>query len=143
MKRISRIALGLVVGLGLIQLVSFERTNPPVTGEIKAPDDVKPLLERACYDCHSNQTVWPWYSRIAPGSWLMHRDVTEGRKELNFSEWASFTPERRQKKHKEMAEELEDGGMPPWFYLPLHSAAKLTPEERARLVAWAKGPVSD
>ena len=75
-----------------MQLVSFERTNPPVTGEIKAPGDVKPLLERACYDCHSNQTVWPWYSRIAPGSWLMHRDVIEGRKELNFSEWASLYP---------------------------------------------------
>lgn len=140
MKLGTRIALGLVAGAGLMQLVSFERTNPPVTGEVPAPAEVKPLLQRACYDCHSNQTVWPWYSRVAPASWLLHRDVVVGRKELNFSEWGQYTPERKAKKQKEMLHELEEGAMPPWFYLPLHAEAKLSADEKATLLAWLKGP---
>jgi cytochrome c551/c552 len=144
MGRRVKLALGgLVAVLVLMQVVRFEHTNPPVTGEVKAPDDVKALLKRACWDCHSNETVWPWYSQVAPGSWLIANDVKDGRKHLNFSEWGTYPVERRTKKQAEVADEVEEGGMPPWFYLPLHAEAKLTDAEKQKLIAWSKGPVSE
>ena len=80
MNWFGKAALGAGGVAVLIQLVSFERTNPPVTGEVEAPPEVKALLKRACFDCHSHDTTWPWYSKVAPVSWLVHRDVVEGRK---------------------------------------------------------------
>ena len=138
MTWLGKAALG-ALGVGvLIQLVTFERTNPPVEGEVEAPAEVKTLLRRACYDCHSNETVWPWYSQVAPASWLLHRDVVEGRRHLNFSTWTKLAPDRQAKKLDEVVDELGEGGMPPWFYLPLHSEAKLTPAEKDALVQWAR-----
>ncbi len=95
--------------------------------------------QRACYDCHSNETVWPWYSQIAPFSWLLAWDVQEGRKELNFSRWNRYSPKERAKKVKESWEEIEEGEMPPWFYLPLHPEARLSAEDRAVVQEWARG----
>ena len=146
MNWLGKAALGAGGVAVLIQLVSFDRTNPPVTGEVEAPAEVKALLSRACYDCHSNQSVWPWYSKVAPVSWLVHRDVTEGRKHLNFSTWTQVSPERKAKKLGEVVEELQDGEMPPWFYLPMHPEAKLTPAEQETLIRWAKaaaGPAAE
>ena len=78
-----------LVALGVIllaaQLVPVDRSNPPVQGEVAAPSEVRAILRRACYDCHSNAVRWPWYGRVAPVSWLLERDVREGRKEVNFS----------------------------------------------------------
>lgn len=142
MKRLTQVLVGVPLAFGLMQLVSFDRTNPPVTGEIHAPPAVMQLLRRACYDCHSNETSWPWYSRIAPASWLLHRDVVEGRKHLNFSEWASVPADKRARRMKGIVEEVSEGDMPPWFYLPLHVAAHLTDEERQTLETWAKGSMS-
>ena len=89
-KIVLWVVVALIVGFGLIQLVPYGRdhTNPPVTSE-PAWDSpqTKALAQKACFDCHSNETVWPWYSSIAPGSWLIYRDVVEGRGNLNFSEW--------------------------------------------------------
>lgn len=132
----------LVAGVGLlvaIQLVRFERTNPPVTGEIDAPADVKAVLRRACYDCHSNETVWPWYSQVAPPSWLLHRDVVVGRKHLNFSEWASLPADKQAKKLREIKKEVASGDMPMPIYLPLHPSAKLTPADAKLVTDWAEG----
>jgi hypothetical protein len=144
MNRRVKLALGgLLGGFVLMQAVRFEHTNPPVTGDVRAPPDVKALLKRACYDCHSNETTWPWYSQVAPASWLIARDVIDGRKHLNFSEWGTWPEARRAKKQAECAEEVEDGEMPPFFYTPLHGDSKLTAIEKARLVEWAKGPVSE
>jgi hypothetical protein len=86
------------------------------------------LAKRACYDCHSNETAWPWYSRIAPVSWLTGRDVRQGRSRLNFSEWNDPLDQA-----DDGSEEVQAGNMPPWFYLPMHPEARLTPEERAAL----------
>jgi hypothetical protein len=138
MTWLGKAALGVGAVAVLIQLVSFERTNPPVEGEVDAPPEVKALLKRACYDCHSNETEWPWYTKVAPMSWLVYRDVVEGRKELNFSTWTKVAPERKAKKLSGVVDEVSEGEMPPWFYLPLHPHAKLTPEEQQVLVAWAK-----
>ena len=98
------------------------------------------MLHRACYDCHSNETKWPWYSEIAPASWLLHRDVVVGRRKLNFSEWGATTPDKRAKRQKECGEQVHSGEMPPWFYLPPHPEAKLSAADEALVEAWAKGP---
>lgn len=127
---------GAVALLVLAQALRFEHTNPPVEGDITAPADVRTLLRRACYDCHSNETVWPWYAHVAPASWLLAHDVSEGRDELNFSRWARYQPARRLKKLKESAEEIAEGGMPPWYYRLMHPEARLSDPERERLRTW-------
>jgi Haem-binding domain len=88
-KWIAGGAVALLVALGAIQLVPVDTSNPPVTADVPASAAVKGILRRGCCDCHSNETQWPWYGRIAPVSWLLARDVREGRAELNFSTWTS------------------------------------------------------
>jgi hypothetical protein len=133
MRRARLVALALV-GVGLaIQLVPYGRshTNPEVEREPDWDDPrTRQLFFRVCKDCHSNQTDWPWYSFVAPASWLVQHDVDEGRSHFNVSEWG------RKKNHgDEAADLLRKGEMPPWFYLPAHPEARLSAEERAELVA--------
>ena len=130
LKKLLWILLGLMV---LIQLVPYGRShaNPAVAKE--APWDgaqTKALVRRACYDCHSNETAWPWYANVAPVSWLIQRDVNEGRSKLNFSEW-----NREQRRAKDVAASIQEGEMPMSIYLPLHPAARLTPAETEALLA--------
>lgn len=125
-----------VAGLG-IQLVPVERTNPPITQTIDAPANVMAILRRACFDCHSNETVWPWYSYVAPVSWLVASDVDEGREELNFSQWDAYTPDRAAHKIEECGEEVAEGEMPLWFYLPTHPEARLSKADIDTIVAWS------
>lgn len=87
------------------------------------------LAVRACYDCHSNESRWPWYSNVAPVSWLVQSDVAEGRQAMNFSEW-----NRPQKEASEAAEATANQEMPPAIYVPLHAESRLSPAERERLV---------
>jgi Haem-binding domain len=128
-----------------VQLVPLERINlflppsplsPPSTGDIAAPPQIEALLARACYDCHSNRTKWPWYSRVAPVSWLVVRDVALGRKELNFSEWRSYYPQTRRRKLQWMGRVLRERSMPPWAYRLMHPGARLNGAERAMLDRW-------
>jgi hypothetical protein len=121
-----------------IQAIPVERNNPPVTERIEAPPEVQTLLRRACMDCHSNETFWPWYSGVAPISWLTARDVREGREHLNLSTWDRYDAGERAELFDEMAEVVEEGEMPMKMYLPLHPEARLTAEERALLVRWAR-----
>jgi hypothetical protein len=123
--------------LVVAQLVPIDRTNPPVEADVGAPPEVDRVLRAACYDCHSNQTVWPWYSRAAPVSWLLAYDVREGRKELNFSTWQRYDARRRQKKLRETVETLKEGEMPPWYYAMVHPEARLAEADRQALLAWA------
>jgi hypothetical protein len=126
------VVAGIVV-FGLIQLVPYGRnhTNPPVVQEIQWDlPETRALAQRACFDCHSNETVWPWYSSIAPSSWLLAMDVAEGRDHMNFSEWGS-----RPQSADEIARELERRSMPPGRYLALHPEARLSDAEIAQLVA--------
>jgi len=130
-KVLLRASLVLVVVLLLIQLVPYGRAhaNPLVTGE-PAWDSprTRELAARACFDCHSNETRWPWYSQVAPLSWLVQHDVVEGRSQMNLSEW-----DRSHGEGDEAADVLAEGEMPPWFYLPLHGEARLSDAERAEL----------
>jgi hypothetical protein len=134
----AKIALGVFAVLGLLQVVRFDRTNPPVTADLQAPPDVERVLRRSCYDCHSNETVWPWYSAVAPMSWLLHHDVTAGRDLLNFSEWGALPPQEQAKERREIVESVQEGEMPPWYYVvPMHPSARLTPAETGLLERWA------
>lgn len=131
------VVLGLVVAFVAIQFVPVDWSNPPVSAEVPAPPEARALLRRACYDCHSHETVWPWYSKVAPVSWLIARDVRKGRDELNFSTWDRYTTKQQVKKLKESWEEVAEGEMPPWFYLPVHRDAALSVEDGAILRKWA------
>lgn len=137
MKRGAKLGLGAVAALALAQLVRFPHENPPITSEIAAPPEVLTVLRRSCWDCHSNESVWPWYSQVAPASWLVYRDVVEGRRHLNFSEWDRVPDAKRTKKIRGSAKLAGSGEMPPWFYLPLHSAARLGDADKKVLSDWA------
>jgi hypothetical protein len=128
----------LIIAVVGIQFVPVERTNPQVTGEIEAPAEVIDILRRSCYDCHSNETVWPWYSRVAPLSWKIVHDVDEGREEMNFSEWSGFSERKRAKEIHEIWEEVSEGEMPLWYYTPLHPEAELSAADKETLDKWAE-----
>ena len=131
-KIVLGVLLGLIVGGILIQFLPYghDHTNPPVTGEPQWDShQTRDLVTRACYDCHSNQTTWPWYSNIAPVSWLIQHDVEEGRSRLNFTEWNTA---RREVDN--VAGQVQRGAMPQGYYVMLHPAANLTPAEKQALV---------
>lgn len=132
-------ALGaVVVGVG-IQFVPVKEigNNPPHRYKMDAPPEVEVILRRACFDCHSNETKWPIYSRVAPGSWLMARDIHNGRNHLNFSEWADVDDDERQDDLENCWEQVESGAMPKWFYIfPFHRDAKLSDGDKALLKAF-------
>ena len=121
-----------------IQFFTVERTNPPILGEIEAPKDVLTILRRACYDCHSNETAWPWYSYVAPISWLVESDVKVGRGHVNFSSWDEYSEKLRNLKRYKIGKEVESGEMPLWFYVPLHSEAKLSQSDIDLIIAWSE-----
>jgi len=135
---ITRIAIGLGVLFLAIQLVPVTRDNPPVEGEVPASPEVRALLERSCYDCHSRKSEWPWYSRVAPVSWLVARDVHEARKELDFTAWDTYSEKKKSKKLGEVWEEVDEGNMPLWFYVPLHPEARLSDTDLALLRDWTR-----
>ena len=141
-KLIRALKFGAIALLGLLVLAQFvpvDRTNPPVVEEIDAPVEVRAVLERACYDCHSNETVWPAYSYVAPVSWLVARDVHEGREHLNYSEWHRYSAEERLELTEETWEEIAEGEMPMGPYVLLHPEAQLSAEDRALLRSWTLG----
>ena len=126
-----------------IQFKPVDRSNPPITMDIAAPPAVDAILRQSCYDCHSNETRWPWYSYVAPVSWLVTKDVHDGRKHFNFSTWDDYDPEDRIDIIDEMYEEAEEGEMPLPIYLKMHSDAKLTPEDLQILNQWANGALGE
>jgi len=133
----KKILIGAVALFLLIQLIPFghDYTNPPVVAE-PAWDtpQTRTLFMRACGDCHSNETKWPWYSRVAPVSWLVAYDVDEGRESLNVSNWGH----QKRNKGYDAAEEVEEGDMPPAIYLPAHPEARLSADEKQTLIAGLK-----
>jgi hypothetical protein len=133
----TRVLLALAALLVLAQLVPVNRSNPAVEGEVPAPPEVRAILERSCYDCHSRKTRWPWYSRVAPFSWLVAYDVAEAREHLDFTAWDHYDAKDRRKHLDEAWEEVEEGEMPLWFYLPLHPDARLGDEDLEILRRWA------
>jgi hypothetical protein len=137
-KRISKwSAAVLIIALAAIQMVPVNRMNPPVETEVAAPGEVRLILRRACYDCHSNETVWPWYGRVAPMSWLVAYDVRKGREELNFSTWNRLGTREQTEAVRESWEKVEENEMPPWLYRLPHPGARLSSHDRSVLRAWS------
>lgn len=139
-KTAKRVLLFLVVVLVAIQLVPYGRAhdNPPVRREPAwASARTEELARAACYDCHSNQVAWPWYSHVAPASWLVESDVEEAREHLNFSEW-----DRPQRHADDAAEEVAEGEMPLWYYVLLHPRARLSDGERRELADGLKATLA-
>ena len=138
MKKLRVLVLLVAVTAVAIQFIPVTRTNPPVTGDIPAPPEIKTLLRNACYDCHSHETVWPWYSRVAPVSWLVASDVKEGREHLNLSMWSDYKPMKQNVLLAGAAEEIEKGEMPPLPYTWMHPNARLADAQKEQLTAWMK-----
>jgi hypothetical protein len=132
------VPIGLMLVFVLLQFIPVERSNPPVEAEIPAPSEVRDVLRRACYDCHSNESRWPWYAHVAPVSWLIAHDVEEARDHLNFSTWEAYDEDEQRDHIDAVWEEVESGEMPLWFYLPLHPEARLSAEDLERLKSWVE-----
>ena len=133
----KRVIIGVIivivlVGL-LIQLIPLpgRGNNPPVAAEPKWDSpQTRALVKRACFDCHSNETVWSWYSYVAPVSWLVYLDTMEGRSRMNFSDWNN-----RSRSANEVVRIIQESEMPPAIYLPMHPSAQLTSAEKQQLIA--------
>ncbi len=143
MKKVLKYALMVIaVGLVVIQFINRpEKINEPVSeNDIIENLNVNPemagMLKAACYDCHSNQPKYPWYASVAPISWEIAEHIEEGRDELNFSEWATFTARRRDHKLEEIIELVESGEMPMPNYVRMHSEAKLSSDQVEMLKNW-------
>ena len=139
-------------GFGLLALVALQFANPPhlnppvvpghdLLASNSPPPSVAALLKNSCYDCHSFETKWPWYSYIAPLSWSVARDVEAARANLNFSDWPHDDARRARKRWRHIADEVQSGEMPLSSYTWLHRQARLNAQQRAELVKWAEEQV--
>jgi hypothetical protein len=129
----------IIIALIGIQFIEVEKTNPPVAGEIQTPQDVMKILRKSCYDCHSNTTEWPWYSDVAPVSWLISDDVISGRKHLNFSEWEKYNDVRKEKKLESIWEEINTDEMPIKAYRYVHPGSELDFNQKGIVKKWITG----
>jgi Haem-binding domain len=145
-KRIRILIIAGVAGFALLQVFPAKvigvhtediGTNPPERFALDAPPEVAAILRRSCYDCHTHETKWPLYARLAPGSWLMARDVHNGRNHLNFSKWGGVDEDERKDDLENCWEQVESGAMPKWFYVyPLHLGARLSDADKALLKSY-------
>jgi Haem-binding domain len=138
----------LLVLFAAIQLVRPERSNPAsdpgkaMAAHLAVPSHVASIFDRSCRDCHSHQTSWPWYSQVAPASWLVAHDVEEGREHLNFSTWADLGALDQRKTLEEICKEVRKGGMPIKLYLIVHRDAALTPSDVDALCGWTAAAIA-
>jgi hypothetical protein len=143
MSLIKKILLGLIIVFIVIQFIRPARnmTNQVQQGDIgrliAVPENIHSLLKRSCYDCHSNNTRYPWYAGIQPAGWYLAHHVKEGKAELNFNEFASYSRRRQLSKLKSIASSIKDGTMPLPSYTLIHGDAKLSNDEKALLINWA------
>jgi hypothetical protein len=137
------VVLAIGILLGAAQFYRPARTNPPIDPklELKATLPMDPVVEevfsRSCDDCHSSRTVWPWYSRVAPASWLIVSDVNRGRNELNFSNWGAYSRADREKRLSEICKEMSEGEMPGLPYLLLHPRAAANKADIGAVCRWS------
>ncbi|MBI2280506.1 MAG: heme-binding domain-containing protein [Bacteroidetes bacterium] len=140
----KKIALGFIALLVIIQFIRIDKTNPAIVKEndfisiTNPPEHIQQMLKASCYDCHSNESTYPWYTNVAPISWWVKQHINEAREELNFSEWGTFNVKRQKHKLEEGAEMIEEGEMPMSSYTLIHDNAKLSDTQKAELIAWFK-----
>ncbi|NPD44608.1 MULTISPECIES: heme-binding domain-containing protein [unclassified Lentimicrobium] len=144
MKFLRILFILLITAFVVIQFVGIEKTNPEFDSSSdfivmeNPPEDVAQMLRSSCYDCHSNETIWPWYSNIAPVSWMLEEHVEDGRDNINLNFWGEIDLEDRAYVIEEMIEEMEEGEMPIPGYLITHSNAKLSDAQKEKLFAWLR-----
>ncbi|GIV32460.1 MAG: heme-binding protein [Saprospiraceae bacterium] len=142
-KQLKTVLLALLGVLVVIQFFQIDKTNSPydpsqdIIAQLQPPQQVAELLKSACYDCHSYETKYPWYTYIQPVGWWIKNHIEEGSKHLNFSIWGTYTPRRKDRKLEEIVEEVKTGHMPFASYTWVHSEARLTYEQRQSIVNWA------
>ena len=145
----KKILIGLGILLLALQFLKIDKTNPVASPEsdffvvTEAPDYVKNYFKNACYDCHSNQTSYPWYTNISPVSYWIKGHITNARENLNFSEWASqYDASGKSHKIRETIEEIESGHMPPKSYKWMHPEARFSDDEKLEVLTWLKANAS-
>ena len=144
-KIIKRTFIGLLIVLVFIQFIhpakNVDTTTTPqdITIMYPMPDSVHVILQKACYDCHSNTTRYPWYNNVEPVAFWLNNHIKEGKQHLNFSEFGSYPVAKQVKRLKNTAKEVEEGGMPLNSYLWIHKDAVLTPAEKNMVISWANG----
>jgi len=140
---LKKIGLGLLVILVILQFFQIDKTNPEsdpakdLIAMTSPSEDVKLILEKACYDCHSNQTEYPWYTSVAPVSWWIKDHIDHGKGHLNFSEWGDYSVKKQDHKLEELIEEVEEGEMPLDSYTWVHGDARLSDAQKKSLMDWA------
>jgi hypothetical protein len=122
----------------VLQLVPTQRTNPPIGAHLQAPAEIEAVLRKACYDCHSHETRWPWYSYVAPVSWWVVRHVERGRGDLNFSQWPVLNAQDEAWHFHDIEQQLAERKMPLRSYTILHRNARLDDAERELLMLWSR-----
>jgi hypothetical protein len=139
---LKKAGLGVLVSLLAIQAVPVLTDNPAVVPSqtIYAvqpmPARVQSILEASCGNCHSDRTNWPWYSRVAPVSWVVAHDVHQGRRQMNLSRWGSYPRQKQEQKLEEICEQIVNGDMPDGKYLLVHRRARLTQEQKDAVCGW-------
>lgn len=144
MSRVKKILLAILIVFVLIQFIQPARNK---SGQVlstnmatmyKMPDTVQAVLKAACYDCHSNNTNYPWYTYVQPIGWMLANHIRSGKEELNFSEFGSYTARRQRSKLKAIANQVKDGDMPLYSYTIMHKDARLTREQKQLIIDWAQ-----
>jgi hypothetical protein len=138
-KRIALVLAGACIILQFIRPTKNIADGPQtsdITTAVSVPSDVLTMLRSSCYDCHSNSTQYPWYAEVQPVGWLLNYDIQEGKKRLNFSEFATYPIRRQFIKLQQIGEQVDGEEMPLPKYLLMHADAKLSPEQREQIVGW-------
>ena len=144
MSKTQKVLVGLLAVLIIIQFIrpkqnlSAAPTPNDLFAHYQAPDSLKQMVKTSCYDCHSNNTIYPWYSNIQPVAWWLNDHVNEGKKEFNFSEFATYAPKKADHKLEKLIDEVKEGEMPLKSYTLIHTDAKLTKEQRLALTNWVE-----
>jgi Haem-binding domain len=142
---VKKIAIGLLVALVIIQFfrparnISSEKSPNDITNKYAVPASVQEIMKASCNDCHSNNTVYPWYANIQPVAWWLADHVNEGKRELNFSEFSTYSPKKAHHKLEEVIEMVKEGEMPLQSYTIIHQNAKLSEPQKLELANWADG----
>ena len=142
MRIVKKIALILLIAFALIQFIPRNRnkndtpSTSDITNVLPVPDEVQQVFQKACYDCHSNNTRYPWYSAIQPFRLMMDRHVKKGKQELNFGEFGSYSEKRRYNKLNSIKEAIENGSMPLGSYRTMHRGSRLSSEEKELVTKW-------
>lgn len=140
----AKIATAVVIVFAGMQAIPVDRRNPPVDSSRTIfaseamPPGIAAVLRRSCQDCHSNQTHWPWYSYVAPTSWMVASDVHKARRQMNFSEWAGYSEKKREERLNGICEQVINGDMPEGKYAIIHHSARVSEDERRAVCQWVE-----